>query len=168
MTDGADIGTTVSSRLTGVVMQKGEPMDDTISRQWLMECVNEGWIKFDTEKDENRFVHLVRDIAPSAQLAQDLPNGCTDTISRRAAIDAILKRDANCGIDAAETLETLPSAQRWIPAHNIFPGENGKYLATGKHGAVNIIKYEDGRWYGGMKPLAWMPIPEPWKGEEND
>ena len=40
---------------------------DCISRQWLMECVNEGWIKFDTEKDESRFIHLVRDIAPSAQ-----------------------------------------------------------------------------------------------------
>jgi hypothetical protein len=40
---------------------------DCISRQWLMECVNEGWIKFDTEKDKNRFIHLVRDIAPSAQ-----------------------------------------------------------------------------------------------------
>ena len=42
-------------------------MNDSISRQWLMECVNEGWIKFDTEKDKNRFIHLVRDIAPSAQ-----------------------------------------------------------------------------------------------------
>ena len=42
-------------------------MNDLISRQWLVECVNEGWIKFDTEKDENRFIHLVRDIAPSAQ-----------------------------------------------------------------------------------------------------
>jgi len=42
-------------------------MNDTISRQWLMECVDEGWIKFDTEKDENRFIHLVRDMAPSAQ-----------------------------------------------------------------------------------------------------
>lgn len=42
-------------------------MNDLISRQWLMECVNEGWIKFDTEKDENTFIHLVRDIAPSAQ-----------------------------------------------------------------------------------------------------
>lgn len=46
---------------------KGGSVDDTISRQWLMECVNDGWIKFDTEKDENRFIHLVRDIAPSAQ-----------------------------------------------------------------------------------------------------
>ena len=42
-------------------------MNDLISRQWLMECVNVRWIKFDTEKDENRFIHLVRDIAPSAQ-----------------------------------------------------------------------------------------------------
>ena len=42
-------------------------MNDLISRQWLMECVNEGWIKFDTEKDKNRFMHLVRDMAPSAQ-----------------------------------------------------------------------------------------------------
>lgn len=42
-------------------------MDDLISRKWLMECVNEGWIKFDTEKDKNTYVHLVRDIAPSAQ-----------------------------------------------------------------------------------------------------
>ena len=42
-------------------------MDDVIKRQWLMECVNEGWIKFDTEKDKNRFIHLVRDIAPSEQ-----------------------------------------------------------------------------------------------------
>ena len=32
MTDGVVIGTTVSSRLTGAVMQKGEPMDDTIRR----------------------------------------------------------------------------------------------------------------------------------------
>ena len=42
-------------------------MDDLISRKWLMECVNEGWIKFDTEKDKNTYVHFVRDIAPSAQ-----------------------------------------------------------------------------------------------------
>lgn len=41
--------------------------NDLISRQWLMECINEGWIKFDTEKDENKFIHLVRDIAPPAQ-----------------------------------------------------------------------------------------------------
>ena len=55
-----------------------EPCGDAISRQWLMECVNEGWIKFDTEKDENRFIHLVRDIAPSAQPEQHPDEWCTD------------------------------------------------------------------------------------------
>lgn len=51
-------------------------MSDLISRQWLMECVNEGWIKFDTEKDENIFIHLVRDIAPSTHPGCD--EWCTD------------------------------------------------------------------------------------------
>ena len=34
-----------------------------------------------------------------------------DMISRQAAIDAVIKRDANCGFDSAEVLKTLPSAQ---------------------------------------------------------
>ena len=42
-------------------------MQDLISRKWLMECIDEGWIKFDSEKDTNLYIHLVRDIAPSAQ-----------------------------------------------------------------------------------------------------
>ncbi len=44
--------------------EEKESCDDVISRQWLMGCVNEGWIKFDTEKDKNIFIHLIRDIAP--------------------------------------------------------------------------------------------------------
>ena len=45
-------------------------MGDLISRKWLMEVVEEGWIKFDTQEDYNRIIHLVRDIAPSAQPEQ--------------------------------------------------------------------------------------------------
>jgi hypothetical protein len=41
-------------------------ISDSISRKWLLECVEEEWVKFDTEKDKNIFIHLVRDIAPSA------------------------------------------------------------------------------------------------------
>lgn len=32
-----------------------------------------------------------------------------DMISRKAAVDAVIKRDANCGIDSAEVLMSLPS-----------------------------------------------------------
>ena len=35
----------------------------------------------------------------------------TDLIERQAAIDAVIKRDANCGIDSAEVIKALPSAQ---------------------------------------------------------
>ena len=42
-------------------------MNDLISRKWLIECVEEGWVKFETEKDKNKFIHLVRDTAPPAQ-----------------------------------------------------------------------------------------------------
>ena len=42
-------------------------MSDLVSRKWLMECADEGWIKFDTENDTNIYIHLVRDIAPSTQ-----------------------------------------------------------------------------------------------------
>ena len=35
----------------------------------------------------------------------------SDLISRQDAIDAVIKRDANCGIDSAEALKDLPSAQ---------------------------------------------------------
>lgn len=35
----------------------------------------------------------------------------SELIDRQAAIDAVIKRDANCGIDSAEVLKTLPSAQ---------------------------------------------------------
>ncbi len=58
MTDGADTGTTVSSRLTGVVMQKGEPMDDTISRQAAIDALAE----WHDEAITNRLNNL-----PSAQ-----------------------------------------------------------------------------------------------------
>jgi DNA-directed RNA polymerase subunit RPC12/RpoP len=35
----------------------------------------------------------------------------SDLISRQAAIEAVIKRDANCGVDSAEVLKALPSAQ---------------------------------------------------------
>jgi hypothetical protein len=100
-----------------------------------------------------------------------------DLISRQAAIDEVNRlakffwekwhEYAPSTIAVTDALKEIPSAQQWIPAHNIFPGENGKYLVTGKHGAVNIIKYEDGRWYGGMSPIAWMPLPKPYREEDN-
>ena len=48
-------------------------MNDLISRKWLVECLEEGWIKLDTEKDYNSMIHLVRDTAPSVQMEKEIP-----------------------------------------------------------------------------------------------
>ena len=45
---------------------------------------HQAWYKADD-------IYKVIEALPPAQLAQDLPNGCTDTISRQAAIDAVKK-----------------------------------------------------------------------------
>lgn len=73
-------------------------------------------------------------------------------------------------VDVCEVITEMPSAepeQRWIPVTERLPKENGDYLVTGRHGAVNKRKYEDKRWYGNWAVIAWMPLPEPWKGEED-
>ncbi len=57
---------------------------------------------------------------------------------------------------------------RWISVTERLPEEEGRYLITGKRGAVYSLEYEDERWYGGIEPIAWMPLPEPYKGGEEE
>ena len=117
-------------------------MDDLISRQWLMECFNEGWIKFDTEKDESRFIHLIRDIAPSAQ--QWIP--CSERMpeedhwlggSGRQFSDEVLVSVANHDDEDIWTYISQTIDGEWaleLPAH--------------------------------CEITAWRELPEPYRGEE--
>ena len=56
--------------------------------------------------------------------------------------------------------------QEWIPVTERQPDEDGYYLVTGKKRAVHITGYSNGWWYGGEKPIAWIPLPEPYKEGE--
>lgn len=126
-------------------------MNDYISRQWLMACVNEGWIKFDTEKDENRFIHLVRDIAPSAQPEQRwIP--CNDR---------------------------MPDEDYWTGANFQYSADvlMTVYNAEDEETIIDYGHTADGSWYSdttdGLVPpwwkvLAWMPLPEPYKEVEQN
>lgn len=53
----------------------------------------------------------------------------SDSISRQAAIDVVIKRDANCGIDSAEVLKLLPSVRprkgKWIRWHETLEDASG-------------------------------------------
>jgi len=97
---------------------------DCISRQAALDALGEEppvW--YDGEDEIAERDQWRRDVAaikalPSAQLAQDLPNGCTDTISRQAAIDAIERLEIPedmCVFEILSHIEleigTLPSSQ---------------------------------------------------------
>ena len=68
-------------------------------------------------------------------------------------------------------MELVYPTQRWIPVTERLPENDEKVLCCTmtKKGLPNIVigyHYENG-WACGMNNnvVAWMPLPEPWKGE---
>ena len=74
---------------------------------------------------------------------------------------------------------------KWIPCSERLPSENGDYLVTLENGVVKILGYSttqrttypkgfyyiiDGFvWRQVSAPVvAWMPLPEPWKGADDE
>ena len=116
----------------------------------------------------------------------------SDTISRQAAIDVLA--DMHCKSDedgyvwiirsdAWARIDALPSAQPgWIPVTE-KPIEGGQYIVTLKDDKevwTDIAEWNPtfgGRWQAEFfdceyrdidNVVAWQPLPEPWKGEQND
>ena len=80
--------------------------------------------------------------------------------------------DYNVAIaDALDVIDEQPTADipQWIPCSERLPEENGRYLVT--NSAWGAMKVDWNAWmdvawlYPNTKPIAWMPLPEPWKGE---
>ena len=67
------------------------------------------------------------------------------------------------------------SVMKWIPVENCLPEENGKYLVCCDDGYITKIRYDRGYWNGSPENrewmfenvVAWMPLPEPYKAEED-
>ena len=99
-----------------------------------------------------------------------------DSISRQAAIDAVYKSSGTG--TALKALKALPSAQpeqRWIPCSERLPEEGVNVLLCIKDWESQKTKmvvslrrdynYWDGLGRDIRGDIAWMPLPEPWKGE---
>ena len=102
-----------------------------------------------------------------------------DLISRQAVLEATSTTLKITGKENAETvyeyikklcddIKALPSAQQWIPCSERLPDQNGKYLVVGRQKAINILKFDGGRWYGKWGVVAWMPLPDCYQGDENN
>ena len=123
----------------------GYYMKDLISRKWLMECVDEGWIKFDTEKDTNTYIHLVRDIAPSAQPEPKwIP--CSERLPE----------------DNRQVLIYAMSVHYALAKYDEMRETDGTY----KKQWVTFDAWKP--FYTIKEVVAWMPLPEPYREDDHD
>lgn len=74
----------------------------------------------------------------------------------------VVNEAADMAIKALET-------QEWILCSERLPEETGKYLITEEDGEVCVdtylVKHNEWEWYECF-PIAWMPLPEPFKEGE--
>ena len=108
-----------------------------------------------------------------------------DLISRLAAIDAVVawtvedRPDIEMPTDLINRIKNIPSAQpepHWIPCSERLPEKDQICIVTDdtqrcayEYGFHNDTYDEVNGWtYLGHKIIAWMPLPEPWRGESNE
>lgn len=99
-----------------------------------------------------------------------------DLISRAEVIEWYCKSECEskyCGIPCREVEEMQglpPASPRWIPVTERLPEYGTQVLSTNKdddYEINHIIDEEDGEWfYNGV--VAWMPLPQPWKGADDE
>ena len=70
----------------------------------------------------------------------------------------------------AEKYRDVPdtNAGKWIPVSEELPDEEGSYLVTFDDGYVSSAPFYDEDWElwcDSGEPVAWQPLPEPYKGE---
>lgn len=120
-------------------------------------------------------------------------DGMSDLINRQSALDAfgLSEKTRKYGGDHSgyetmmlyeiqDILEWLPSAQpeqRWIPVSEKLPGFGQRVLVSTANFVYEAIYFdEDAGWstynvsfkdVDGSKILAWMPLPEPYKEEQD-
>ena len=128
------------------------------------------FIGYGTYKPEVLSKYLKEYFIPSAQ--PDLNEWCTDCKE--------YDKERSCCHRwkkvIRETVEELKQAQRWIPCSERLPEGGREILVTEKGGFIRHCEYAN---YGDFQEfqtvkegltvhdvIAWMPLPEPYKGEE--
>lgn len=88
----------------------------------------------------------------------------------------IIDRDAyDFYRDVRESIKSMPSAQQWTPVSEGLPEKEVEVLVTTSWGNVCMAWCDNGKWraeyingYDDDEILAWMPLPEPFKGGDGE
>lgn len=115
----------------------------------------------------------------------------SDSISKRLIQDVLIERISNLNAEGEKSIQTArelirfkrfvdgltPYADRptvWIPVSERLPGKNKEVLISCEWG-VDIGQYDADGWrsewinhYDDDSVLAWMPLPEPYKGGDDE
>lgn len=86
---------------------------------------------------------------------------------------------SDCGIERLADEICAIDPVKWVPVIEGLPEEGKQVLVCDDFGEIYIAEYEtfsDGEWrwresmeYRSLYGIvAWMPLPEPWKGEEDE
>ena len=136
--------------------------DDLISRQAAIYAVDSETVSTNPEHFEahQKFTQFLDDAEVSSFGRWQWANGFN------TALTAV-------GID----LKKLPSAQQWIPCSERLPEENKAILLGVKYKddfKMFVTARMDITYWQGLgrdikcQEMRWMPLPEPWKGEDDD
>ena len=146
-------------------------MDDTISRQVAIDALCELY-EYQRDIDPTEAADLVRQgIYLAEKKIERLPSAQQE-ITLESAIDYLHSIGWMQEHDRILT-ESARQEQQWIPVSERLPEKDGRYLVTcTKWGAWEVdwnIFYKEPRegWLWEQDVSAWMPLPEPYDGEES-